>query len=394
VAGFQPQTGTIAEEINHPRGSAARCELFAFGFRATRHKKSGVLGSLRLVDFRCFGQLALEVPAAGGLFVGANAQGKTSILEAVCVLVRLQSPRTHRLGNLVRIGAGGFGIGGDPWGMQRRIRFSAAATERQVDGDERPSTSSYLADGGLLVWMGNEDLELIRGPGEARRRYLDFLGAQLDLGYRRALGRYQRALRARNQLLKDHRPDPELAAYTELLIEHGTELTRARREMVAALNPLVAAAQASVGGSTEAVALAYHPGGGDDLRRAFEIAHAHERRLRQTVTGPHRDELLLTINGMLASEFASEGQQRTLALSLKLAQGRLLEHARQQTPIYLLDDIFGELDPQRRNALMGFLPAAAQKWITTTHLDWLTETPGLSGIGRFAVAGGAAARTG
>jgi DNA replication and repair protein RecF len=364
----------------------------AFGFRSQPLKKSLVLASLRLLDFRCFEQLALEVPAAGGLFVGANAQGKTSILEAVCVLVRLHSPRTHRFASLMRFGAPGFGIAGEAWGMERRIRYSPTATERRADGEERPSNNSYLAAGGLLVWMGNEDLELVRGPGETRRRYLDFLGAQLDAGYRRALGRYQKALRSRNLLLKEHRPDAELAAYTELLIVHGTELTDARQQMVAELNPLVAAAQAAVSGAAESVSLTYEPGGGLDLRQAFAMARDKERRLRQTVTGPHRDDLRLCLNGLPAAEFASEGQQRTLALALKLAQGRLLQQARQQTPIYLLDDIFGELDPARRNALMDFLPADAQKWITTTHLDWLTETPGLGSVARFQVSAARARR--
>lgn len=351
-----------------------------------------MLASLRLLDFRCFEQLALELPASGGLFVGANAQGKTSILEAVCVLVRLHSPRTHRFPSLVRLGAPNFGIAGEAWGVERRIRYSPTATERRVEGEERPGNNSYLADGGLLVWMGNEDLELVRGPGETRRRYLDFLGAQLDAGYRRSLGRYQRALRSRNLLLKEHRPDAELAAYTELLIVHGTELTTARQQMVASLNPLVAAAQTAVSGAAEAVSLTYAPGGGLDLRAAFAMARDKERRLRQTVTGPHRDDLLLSLNGLPAAEFASEGQQRTLALALKLAQGGLLQQARRQTPIYLLDDIFGELDPQRRNALMEFLPGDAQKWITTTHLDWLSETTGLSGVARFQVSAASARR--
>jgi len=369
-----------------------RQATLAFGFRWRALKKSLVLASLRLLDFRCFEQLVLELPAAGGLFVGSNAQGKTSILEAVCVLVRLHSPRTHRFASLVRFGAPSFGVAGEAWGMERRIRYSPSTTERRVDGEERPSNNRYLADGGLLVWMGNEDLELVRGPGETRRRYLDFLGAQLDSAYRRAHGRYQRALRARNLLLKEHRPDAELAAYTELLIVHGTELTEARQAMVAALNPLVAAAQAAVGGAAETVTLNYEPGGGLDLRQAFSMARDKERRVRQTLTGPHRDDLRLFINGLPAAEFASEGQQRTLALALKLAQGRLLQQARQQTPIYLLDDIFGELDPARRNALMDFLPAAAQKWITTTHLDWLKETAGLGGVARFQVSAARARR--
>jgi DNA replication and repair protein RecF len=110
--------------------------------------------------------------------------------------------------------------------------------------------------------------------------------------------------------------------------------------------------------------------------------------LRQAVVGPHRDDLALRLHGMPAADFASEGQQRTLALALKLAQGKLLESRGGKAPVYLMDDIFGELDPTRRNALMRHLPPLSQKWITTTHLDWLNETPELGEIGRFTVSGG------
>jgi len=119
--------------------------------------------------------------------------------------------------------------------------------------------------------------------------------------------------------------------------------------------------------------LEYVSGAGDDLATSLEMTREREQRLGQTVAGPHRDEIKLTINGMAAADFASEGQQRTLALSLKLAQGALLQKRAGKMPIYLLDDIFGELDPERRNALMGALPEQAQKLITTTHVDWMED---------------------
>ena len=117
-------------------------------------------------------------------------------------------------------------------------------------------------------------------------------------------------------------------------------------------------------------------------------ARERETRLRQAVVGPHRDELDLRIHGMPAADFASEGQQRTLALALKLAQGETLASARGSLPVYLIDDVFGELDPGRRNAVLHALPAAAQKWITTTHLGWLEESHGLGGMSRYTVRAG------
>lgn len=349
-----------------------------------------MLHSLRLLDFRCFPTLDIGVPAAGAILTGDNAQGKTSILEALCVLIRLHSPRTHRMGTLARIGGGGgFGIAGDPWGGERQVRHAREGLALKVDDEPRASRSAYIADGGLVVWMGNEDLELIRGPGEGRRRYLDFIGAQLDPAYRRAWSRYRRALLAKNLLLKEGRPrDAEIRSYEEILIEHGTVLMNARAKLVEDLGPLAAAAQRAVSGRDEPLTLQYLPASGPDLRESMLQARERETRLRQSVVGPHRDEVQLRLHGMPAADFASEGQQRTIALALKLAQGELLESHGGTAPVYLMDDIFGELDPGRRNALMAHLPPRAQKWITTTHLDWLEETAGLADIARLRVSDG------
>ncbi len=349
----------------------------------------GVLHSLRLQNFRCFESLAIEVPAAGVVLVGGNAQGKTSVLEALCLLIRLQSPRAKRLPTLTRLGTDHFGVAGDPWGQERQARHSRDGLVLKVDGSVRPSQGSYLDDGGLVVWMGTEDLELVRGPGDGRRRYLDFLGAQLDPGYRRAWSRYRRALRAKNLLLKEGRPrDAEILSYEEILVANGTVLMTVRAQMVAELAPLAAAFQCNMSGRDEPLTLHYLPASGPDLRAAMLQARERELRQRQAVVGPHRDDLGLRLHGVPASDFASEGQQRTLALALKLAQGALLEQRAGKTPVYLIDDVFGELDPARRNALMHQLPAQAQKWITTTHLDWLLDTPQIEGISRLRVADG------
>lgn len=305
------------------------------------------------------------------------------------MLVRLHSPRTHRMPAMARIGgAGGFGVAGEAWEMSRRVRWEGGM-ELAVDGERREGAGAYLADGGLVVWMGNEDLELVRGPAEVRRRYLDFIGAQIEPGYRVAFSRYRRALKAKNLLLKDTRPrEGEIRSYEEVMVEAAAVLVAARERMVVRLSPLAAEAQREVSGRDERLGLWYRPAGGMDLRVSLEQAREKERRQRQSLVGPHRDDLVLEINGLAAGEFASEGQQRTLALALKLAQGQALAGARGNLPVYLIDDIFGELDPGRRNAVLRALPVAAQKWITTTHLGWLDEAGGLGRMRRFSVRGG------
>jgi DNA replication and repair protein RecF len=359
------------------------------------HGRSGcwllrrVIRSLRAVDFRCFSLLDLQVPAQGGLFTGQNAQGKTSILEAVCVLTRLQSPRTHRMSSLARkAGSGSFGIAGEAWASERRLKWQGTL-ELQVDGEPRAGSGEYLSDGGLIVWMGNEDLELVRGPAENRRRYLDFIGVQIEPGYRPALARYKRALKAKNLLLKAARQDlREIESYEAILITSAEVLHGARARLIEQLGPLAAAAQCEVSGIREILALNYVPSGGMNLAVAIEQAREKELRLRQTLVGPHRDDLALAINGLAANEFASEGQQRTLALALKLAQGQALTESQGRMPVYLIDDIFGELDVQRRNALLGLLPTEAQKWITTTHLDWLRDSTVGETMARYHVEAG------
>ena len=335
-----------------------------------------MLTRLNLVDFRCYEQLRLTLPPAGALFLGDNAQGKTTLLEAICVLLRMQSPRTSRNAHLVRLGAKQFGVSGLFAGARRRIVWDAKTPEYLVEGEKRADQKSYLADSGLIVWLGNDDMGLVRGMAEQRRRYLDFLGVQWNAAYRVALGRYRRALKSRNILLKSPRHDlDQIQAYTRLLVEHGTELVVLRRELVEELRPHVALAHQLIGGQGEAVSLVYKPSTKMPLEEAWEHTLSRDLLLGATQLGPHRDDLELLLNGQPAADFTSEGQQRTIALSLKLAQHRLLVEKTGRMPLLLVDDIFGELDPGRRSSLLETLPAGTQTFITTTHLSWLRETP-------------------
>lgn len=358
-----------------------------------------MLHDLRLRDFRCYEALRCDLGGQGAIFVGENAQGKTSILEAVCVLLRLGSPRASSAAEMARFGTRGFAIAGCVGGGDRcDLRHEVAGGKRtlSLNGETQERAADYLAESGLVVWMGNEDLDLVRGSGSVRRRYLDFAASQLMPGYRLALRSYERALRSRNQLLKAPRPDEaQIAAYTKLLAEHGGELQRGRADLVAKLSPWASDAQRAVSGHrSEDLALRYKPSGAPDLAAAFAESLPSDLRRGQTQIGPHRDDAALDLNAMPAAQFASEGQQRTIALALKLAQARLLESERRQAPILLLDDIFGELDPGRRNALLGYLPDASQKLITTTHLGWLDGTGSVGSARQFSVHEGAVSSIG
>lgn len=337
-----------------------------------------MLESLRLQNFRCFDQLGLKFQEKGAVFIGDNAQGKTSLLEAICVLLRLQSPRTHRLKQLVKFETPAFGIAGGAFGAERRVDYgltNQSGLTLRRDGEEVASTADYLSGGGLVVWMGNEDLKLVRGPGEDRRHFLDFIGMQVEPGYRRAATRYRKALKARNALLKDRRATRKsIDAYTAILVEEGAVIQQGRTRIVADLAEHAAAAQKAVSAKDESLVLDYKWSGGENLAETLDMAFQKDLDLRQTTIGPHRDDLSLKLNGLPARDYASEGQQRTLVLALKLAQGRLLQQRSESLPLFLIDDVFGELDGTRRNALLEWIPDEAQCFITTTTLDWMTQS--------------------
>ncbi len=329
-----------------------------------------MLSALKLRDFRCFQALETEFAPGVNVIVGPNAQGKTSLLEAACVLLRLQSPRTSTLGPLVRIGSVGLVLDGFYAGNHLQFYYSSRRKKLALDSVEQRSAADYLKIG-RVVWFSNADMALVQGGAEERRRYLDFVAVQLDASYRRHLRDYETALRSRNRLLKQ--PGAawrQIAAFDAPLITAGTALTEARARLVEELSPHAAAAQLAIGGAAgEALALRYVPGVGDNFAVNLEASRDEDWRLRQTRVGPHRDELALELGG-LPSALASEGQQRTLALALRLAQARLIEARHEALPLLLLDDIFGELDLNRRNALLAHLPSGAQQIITTTHFDW------------------------
>lgn len=338
------------------------------------------LRSLSLNQFRCFDTLSLALPDGITLFHGNNAQGKTSILEAVCVLLRMQSPRSSKLSELIRFSEKAFVVGGKLEGGEcpdLRFQYRESGRKLLVDGEAQKRSADFLRHSALVVWMANDDLALVRGAGDGRRRYLDFMASQMFPGYRAATRAYEKALRSRNFLLKrDASPKwDEVDAYTRILDEQGRIISAHRRDLIGQLSPRAAEAQNQISGNEETLTLNYESASGknDDLSAILFERRQEEFRRRQTVAGPHRDDLSLLLNEMPAAKFASEGQQRTVALALKLGQARLFLEARDQPPIMLIDDVFGELDPDRRNALMAAWPEESQKLITTTHLDWLDE---------------------
>ena len=286
------------------------------------------------------------------------------------MLMRLQSPRTANVRELVREGSSAFGLAGETEEAAFRLESEGAKVKASVDGQVAGRRADFMARSELVVWMGTSDLQLVRGGGSERRRYLDFLAAQIDPEYRLHWSRYRKVLQVRNRALKSGASAAELRAYTNLLITHGEELRQRRGDVCEQLRDQVRERHQGISQTAEDAVLRYQPREKDGLREAFERLEENERRRGVTLAGPHRDEVELTLCGRAAKAFGSEGQQRTLALALKLAQGDVLKRLGGKTPLYLVDDVFGELDRSRRHALLQQLPTDAQKLTTTTNLDW------------------------
>ncbi len=333
-----------------------------------------MLVTLRLHNFRCYPVLRWEAPAEGAILLGANAQGKTSLLEAICFALTLHSPRASRMDRLLRHGETSFGISLDSDQDTRRLVWEQRRLSLSVCGVPRRDYSDYMADAPPVTWLGNRDIALVNGPAEERRRYLDFLGTQWHPAYREALQAYRKALKSRNALLRHpRRSAAALASYAALLARHGHMLMELRRHLADLLQPHVAEQHRLISGTGEQVALEYRPSTALPLEEALAATLAEDERVGFTTVGPHRDELALLLGGTPAADYASEGQQRTLATALQLAQGSLLQVETGRPPLLLIDDIFGELDPTRRKALLASLPPEAQVFITTTHLHWLGD---------------------
>ncbi len=329
-----------------------------------------MLSTLKVRHFRCFEAFAAEFAPGMNFIVGPNARGKTSLLEAACILLRLQSPRVTRLAHVIQHERRGLVV--DGYFGQRHMQYYLSRERKKLalDGVEQKAAREYL-EVARLVYFENRDIELVRGSGEGRRRFLDFVAAQLDGSYRRSLRDYERALRSRNLLLKSSAPRwREIAAFDEPLIAAGVRVAEARGRLLEELQEPVNAAHEAISGARETLRLELLPGCGEDFTVTLAAARKEDARLHQTTVGPHRDDVAFFLNGQ-SSAFASEGQQRTLVLALKLGAARLLETHFATPPLLLLDDIFGELDLSRRTALLAALPDGAQKLITTTHLDWM-----------------------
>ena len=338
------------------------------------------LAHLRLRDFRNYARLDADFRPGFHLLLGRNAQGKTNILEAVYIVATLRSFRGVGSAQMVRHGQKGYFIGASvltDTEHKSRIYWSPAERSLSLDGRTVRRFSEYL---GVLraVVFSSDDLQLVKGPASRRRRFLDLLLTQTHTAYLALLQRYTQALRARNALLKQPRvDDAALESFTRQLIEIGDLIIRHRRNLMPSLFPVASDAYRRISNGTEELELAYQPAVKGDFAVELAQSRGRERVLRSTVIGPHRDELALSFNGRSVEQFGSEGQKRSVAIALKMAQAEYLTRVHGSPPVLLIDDIMGELDATRRSAFLPLLErvdqAGSQVFMTATEESWPRE---------------------
>jgi len=338
------------------------------------------LAHLRLRDFRNYARLDVDFAPGFHLLLGDNAQGKTNILEAIYLMATLRSFRGVGGAQMIRHGHKGYFVGGHVTARgHREIKLFWSARERKLalDGQPVKRLTDYLGVLRTVVFC-TEDMQLVKGAARARRRFLDLLLAQTQPGYLPLLQRYMRAVRARNALLKQRAPDEAaLDSFSRELIRLGDEVIRSRRELVPKFSPLARLAYRRIAHDAEELRIEYQPSVRNDFAVELAQSRNRERSYRTTLVGPHRDDLQLLLNGKSAAQFASEGQKRTLAIALKMAQAEILAGFHGSPPILLIDDVMGELDVKRRSGFLPLLESAhqtgGQAFITATEENWPRE---------------------
>ena len=350
------------------------------------HNLSVYLNRLHLRHFRNYREQEIIFSAPKTILLGDNAQGKSNLLEAVELLSTLKSHRVTRDRDLVLAGETESKITAQLTRKYGSIDLALTLRDkgRRTANLNQENLKRQLDFLGQLnaVEFSALDLDLVRGNPETRRQWIDSLLFQIEPVYAHILHEYQRVLKQRNSLLKQAEQrtlDPaELELWNHQLITTGTKVIRRRARIIDRLAPIAQIWHTRISKNTELLEIIYTPNitiienTPESIYQAFidrlHLRHAAEQSLGNTIVGPHRDEIELTINHTPAKAYGSQGQQRTLVLALKLAELELIEQIVGEPPLLLLDDVLAELDLTRQNRLLSVIEDRFQTLITTTHL--------------------------
>jgi len=334
-----------------------------------------LLRRLQLRNHRNYAHLDLAPGPGVNVFIGANGQGKTNLLEAVAMLALSASPRARRDIEVVGPVAPASRIEAEVERAGRVVELSIALTIEgdrarrviEVDGARRRAFDLPGHFRVTLFWP--DDLGLVKAGPELRRRFLNQMLVQIEPGYARALSGLKRVLEQRNSLLKRMAAGEAgadvLEAWNEELIRVGGEVSSARARAVRELEPEAARYHSEIA-SGERLEIEYL-GPPADMAMAVQNSLAEDLRRGSTSIGPHHDDVRLLLDGKEARAYGSQGQQRTAVVSLKLAEAELVARRTGERPVLLLDDVLSELDGERRAALLRQLTGEGQVIITSVE---------------------------
>ena len=361
------------------------------------------IASLQLQDFRNLAEVTLSPSPRLTVLLGQNGQGKTNLLEAVYLLTTLRPLRAARLAELVRFGQPRASVGATVTrgSVERRLSVEVLPGVRnaQLDGKPIDRLDDYL-DGLAAVCFSPDDLQLVKGGPDGRRRFLDRAAFNRWPAVLNEARQYVRALRERNAALRAGGGEVE-QSFRVPMVRAGARLLRRRRDIVAELGPRLGQAFAEISGpGAPAPLLSYRPSGGLDLTGSEEelagrLAGLLEVRLARdldrgySTCGPHMDDLLFGLGERAARTYGSQGQQRAFALGLRIAEVENLRAVQQEAPLLLLDDVSSELDPAKNAFLLAYVASLpAQAFLTSTDRRLIEPLAGLE-TRFFQVSGGA-----
>lgn len=336
-----------------------------------------VIESVELKNYRNYETLHIDFSPGTNIFYGDNAQGKTNLLEAVYVCCTTKSHKGSKDKEMIRFGEDEAHI---------KLTVRKQDVPYRIDMHLKKNKAKGIAINGIpirkaselfgivnVVFFSPEDLNIIKnGPAE-RRHFLDLELCQLNKFYVHALIQYNRVVTQRNKLLKElsFRPEYEetLDIWDMQLVEYGRQVIEYRTEFVNQLNDMITGIHSQLSGNREQLQIFYEPNAeAKELEEALKKNRDSDLRQRTTGIGPHRDDISFIVNGIDIRKFGSQGQQRTAALSLKLAEIELVKYLVKDYPVLLLDDVLSELDGSRQEHLLTGINHI-QTMITCTGLE-------------------------
>lgn len=343
---------------------------------------------LSLTNYRNYNDLTIDFNNEVNVIIGENAQGKTNLLEAIYLLAFTKSHRTTKEKELIQWDKSFAKVAGilnkRNQSMPLEIVISPKGKKAKWNRLEQRRLSDYI--GALnVVMFAPEDLALVKGSPQHRRRFIDMELGQIQPTYIYHLGQYQKILRQRNHLLKllqrrKHDDDMMLTILTEQLVEHAATILERRFNFLERLREWSHAIHLQISRQTEQLEITYVPtinvletankGKIETIyMEKFGDIQQQEIERGTTLIGPHRDDLAFIVNGRNVQTYGSQGQQRTTALSIKLAEIELIKNEINEYPVLLLDDVLSELDDHRQSHLLHAIQGKVQTFVTTTTVD-------------------------